>query len=186
MTYVHKTFDDLNGAEWARKPVEVLASKGIINGSGANTYSPAAGITRADYLVLLVKTLGLTADFNENFDDVQPGLYYYEAVGVAKKIGIAAGGGNSLFSPEETISRQDMMVLTSRALEICKGVPAAGDTAVLDRFSDRADIAAYGVESLASLIRAGLISGDMDKLRPRVQSTRAEAVVFLYRVYKQD
>jgi hypothetical protein len=119
VAYVEKTFGDLGGVEWARESIEALAAKGIINGTGENTYSPAARITRADYLVLLVRTLGLTADFSDNFDDVKPGAYYYEAVGIAKKLGIAAGSGNNRFNPLEAISRQDMMVLTARALSSC-------------------------------------------------------------------
>jgi len=158
-----------------------MASKGIINGTGADTYSPAANITRADYLVLLIKTLGLTADFNGNFDDVQPGAYYYEAVGIAKKLGIAAGSGNNRFNPKENISRQDMMVLTARALEKYKGFKAAGDSTVLAKFSDKGDIAGYAVNSLTTLVKEGLIAGSGNKLNPHAYTTRAEAAVFLYR-----
>jgi len=61
--------------------------------------------------------LGLTVSFEGNFEDVKPGAYYYEAIGVAKKLGIATGSGNNQFKPQESISRQDMMVLTARALE---------------------------------------------------------------------
>lgn len=185
VAYVHKTFGDLGSVEWARKPIEVMASKGIINGASKDTFSPAASITRADYLILLVKTLGLKADFDGNFDDVQPGVYYYEAVGIARELGIAAGSGNKRFNPQENISRQDMMVLTARALEKFKELKAAGDTTVLDKFSDRGDIAGYAAESLATLVEEGLISGDRDKLNPRAQTTRAEAATFLYRIYNR-
>ncbi|MFZ7101758.1 MAG: S-layer homology domain-containing protein [Peptococcaceae bacterium] len=61
IVFVHKTFDDLDSAVWAKKPIEVMASKGIISGTGKAAFSPAVNITRADYLVLLIKTLGLTA-----------------------------------------------------------------------------------------------------------------------------
>ncbi|MCG9967459.1 S-layer homology domain-containing protein [Pelotomaculum terephthalicicum JT] len=185
VAYVHKTFSDLGGVEWARKPIEVMASKGIISGTSKNTFSPAANITRADYLVLLVKTLGLTAKFDSNFDDVEPGTYYYEAVGIAKKLGIAAGSGNNRFNPKENISRQDMMVLTARALEKYKGLKAAGDTAVLDKFSDKGDIAEYAIGSAATLVKEGLIAGSGDKLNPQAPTTRAEAAVFLYRIYNK-
>ena len=118
------------------------------SGTGANSFSPAANITRADYLVLLIKTLGLTAEFDGNFDDVEPGAYYYEALGIAKKLGIAAGSGNKRFNSRENISRQDMMVLTARALEKYKGLKAAGGSAVLDKYSDKGDIAGYAANSL--------------------------------------
>ncbi len=184
IVFVQKTFSDIAGYGWAKNQIEVLASKGIINGTSNDTFSPAANITRADYLVLLVKTLGLTAEFDSNFNDVEPGTYYYEAAGIAKKLGLAAGSGNNRFNPKENISRQDMMVLTARVLEKYKGLKVAGDSAVLDKFSDKRDIAGYAVDSLATLVKEGLISGSGDKLNPRAQTTRAESAVFLYRIYK--
>jgi hypothetical protein len=183
VAYVHKTFGDLGTVEWARKPIEVMASKGIISGTSATTYSPAANITRADYLVLLIKTLGLTADFEDNFDDVQPGAYYYEAVGIAKKLGITGGIGNNRFNPQDPISRQDMMVMTARALEHFKGLKLTTDLTVLDHFSDKDDVAGYATGSLATLVKEGLIAGSGERLNPRAQTTRAEAAVFLYRIY---
>lgn|GEM_PF-5292013 len=185
VAYVTASFKDLDGVEWGRKPIEVMASKGIINGTGQNAFSPSAYISRADYLVLLIKTLGLTAGFEGNFDDVQPGIYYYQAIGIAKKLGIATGSGNNRYNPRDNISRQDMMVLTARALERFKGLKVTGDTADLDKFSDKGDIAGYAVRDLATLVREGLIAGSNDKLNPRLQTTRAEAAVFLYQIYNK-
>lgn len=89
------------------------------------------------------------------------------------------------FNPKENISRQDMMVLTARALEEFKGLKASSDNAILDKFSDKGDVAGYAVESLTTLVKEGLISGSGDKLNPRAQTTRAEAAVFLYRIYNK-
>jgi hypothetical protein len=183
--YVHKSFADLGSIEWARKAIEVLASKGIINGTGENAYSPSLNVTRADYLLLLIRTLGLWAETEDNFDDVKPGAYYYEAVGIAKKLGITTGVGNNRFNPKENISRQDMMVLTARVLEKFKGLKAGGNTVILDKFKDREDIAGYAAESLATLVSKSLILGSGDKLNPLGRTTRAEAAVFLYRLYNQ-
>lgn len=182
---VYKTFSDLGSVEWARKPIEILASKGIINGTGVDTYSPAANISRADYLVLLIKTLGLTADFDSNFDDVGRDTYYYEAIGIAKKLGIAIGIGNNRFNPNENISRQDMMVMTFRTLVKFKELKATSDTGMLDKFSDRGEVAGYAIESLATLVKEGLICGSGNMLNPRIPTTRAEAAVFLYRIYNK-
>jgi len=183
IVYVHKTFSDLCSAEWARKPVEVMASKGIINGTGNDTFSPAASITRADYLVLLVKTLGLAAEFDSNFDDVDKSAYYYDAIGIAKKLGIVAGSGNNRFNPRESISRQDMMVMTARALERFKGLKVLDTNGVPEKFADKEDIAEYAVNSMSALITEGLIAGTGNKLNPCAYATRAEAAVFLYNIY---
>jgi hypothetical protein len=48
-----------------------MASKGIINGTGKDSCSPATCITRADYMVIADQEPGLTADFKENFADVK-------------------------------------------------------------------------------------------------------------------
>ena len=116
IAYVEKTFGDITTSP-AKKQIEVLASKGIINGTSAQTFSPKKAISRADYLVLLLKALDLNADFDKNFSDVKPSDYYYQAVGTAKKLGIALGNGNNNFNPKAAISRNEMLVLAARALK---------------------------------------------------------------------
>ncbi|MEN6315605.1 MAG: S-layer homology domain-containing protein [Clostridiaceae bacterium] len=185
VAYVQKTFSDMSGFSWAENQIEVLASKGIINGTSKDTFSPAAGITRADYLVLLVKTLGLTASFDSNFSDVEKGTYYYEAAGIAKKLGITNGTGNSGFSPEEYITRQDMMTLAARTLERFRDFELKAPAAVLDKFKDRSDIAGYAVDCVAALANEKLITGQEGGLNPLFRATRAEAAVFLYRIYNR-
>jgi len=185
IAYVHKTFSDLDSVPWAKKPIEVMASKGIITGMGGDTYSPSLNITRADYLLLVVRILGLWAEVEDNFDDVKPGDYYYESVGIAKKLGITDGDGNNRFNPKESISRQDMMVLTARALKKFRELKLSDDTGVLDPFTDRGDIAGYAVRSAAALVKKGFITGSGNsRLNPRGCMTRAEAAVLLYRIYK--
>jgi len=48
IAYVTKTFDDLGTAAWARKSIEVLASKGIVAGISEREYAPKSKITRGD------------------------------------------------------------------------------------------------------------------------------------------
>ncbi|MGI6225981.1 MAG: S-layer homology domain-containing protein [Peptococcales bacterium] len=180
--YVHKTFSDLGSVEWARKAIEVMASKGIINGTGINIYSPTVKIIKADFLVLLTKTLGLTAEFKDNFVDVAPDVYYYEAVGIARKLGIVTSE-NNLFNYEESISRQDMALLTVKALENLGKLNTEVDTSVLEKFKDKREIADYALESMAKLVKEGLLAGSENKLYPRTPATRAEVAAFLYRIY---
>lgn len=181
VVYVHKTFDDLSGAGWARQAVELLASKGIVNGIGDGLYAPEKPIARADMVLLLVRTLGLTAGPGANFSDIPHGAYYEEAVGIAKQLGIVQGSGENRFNPEAPITRQDMMVMAARALKL----QAAEDVAVLERYLDKADIADYAAACLAALIQKGLVVGSSGgRLEPRSPATRAEVAVFLHRIYK--
>jgi lactocepin len=134
-------------------------------------------------LILLTKTLGLESDVTENFSDVLPGQYYYEAIGIGKKLGIATGTGNNVFKPKDSISRQDMFVMTEKALKIKGRIEPTGNLASLEAFSDNAAVSNYAKGSITNLLSEGLVSGFAGKINPRANTTRAEAAVFLYRIY---
>lgn len=185
VAYLHKSFSDLGSAEWAKEAIESMASKGIADGTDEDTFSPNESIIRADYIVWLVKTLGLTAVFDGNFDDVKPDDSYYEAVGVARKLELILDAGDNLFHPTDKISRQEMMMLAARALMMYQGLKAAEDNTLLDKFSDRGEIAYYATGSLATLVGEGLSASSGNKLKPRSYATRAEAAVFLYSIYNK-
>ncbi len=185
VSYVKKSFNDIEKYYWAQKEIEVLASKGIINGTTINSFFPGKDVTRADYLVLLVRTLGFEAEFNKNFRDIKEKKYYYETVGIARTLGIAKGSGDNKFSPDSYISRQDMMVLTERAL-IIKGIINRDNvSSELNIFSDKILAAPYARESIATLVKEKLIQGTGKRLEPLENTTRAEAAVFLYRIYNK-
>jgi hypothetical protein len=185
VVFAPKTFSDIASYPWAQHEIEVLATKGIINGTSEerNTFTPGANISRADYILLLVKTLGLQAEVKDNFADVRPGDYYYEAVGIAKALGITNGDGKGNFNPRAEITRQDMFTLTARALAVVGYELDAAPGAVLDSFTDKDQIASYAQAPIAALVADGLVRGSGGKLNPQDSTTRAEAAVFLYRLY---
>ncbi|UQZ36154.1 cellulosome anchor protein [Paenibacillus sp. PK3_47] len=185
VSYVFKTFNDAAVFRWAQKPIEVLASKGIINGVSDTAFAPQANITRADFLVILVRTLGLTADFSGNFSDVSPSAYYYEALGIARQLGIATGTGNGGFNPAEPVSRQDLMVLSRRALQINGTAVTEGNAADLRKYSDWAELSAYAAEDVAAMVKEGLVSGSGTALSPKAYANRAEAAVIMYRIFNK-
>lgn len=181
VTFAEKRFNDLENAEWARKSIEALAAKEIIKTDG-DVFRPSENITRADFLYALVRALSLNAKVNGNFDDVSRDAYYYNEIATAKELGITLGTGNNKFSPDLDITRQEMMTLTARTLELL-GKLEQKDLSVLNRFSDKDEIAPWAVESAAALVNEGLIVGSNDKIMPAENATRAEAVEFLYRLY---
>ncbi|UWV47856.1 S-layer homology domain-containing protein [Acetivibrio thermocellus] len=183
VSYVYKTFADIGSYAWAKKQIEVLASKGVINGTSDTTFTPQADITRADFMILLVKALGLTAEVTSNFDDVSEKDYYYEYVGIAKELGITTGVGNNKFNPKAKITRQDMMVLTTNALRIAGKISSTGTRADVERFSDKDQIASYAVEGVATLVKEGIVVGSGDIINPRGNASRAELAAIIYKIY---
>jgi hypothetical protein len=185
VAYVTRTFDDLGSVDWAKKTIEVLASKGVLKGASEKEYAPQTIITRADFLYFLVKTLSLDAKVDGNFGDVSTEIYYYREIAIAKKLAITDGTGNNKFNPDAKITRQDMIVLTERALRLLQKLKEQGDISDLDKFADKSLIATYAVNSIGTVVKEGLVVGDRDMLNPLGNATRAEAAVFLYRIYNK-
>ncbi|NQX62687.1 S-layer homology domain-containing protein [Paenibacillus qinlingensis] len=183
VTYEETTYDDIQSVHWAKKQIEVLASKGVINGTTESTFTPSANITRADFLKLLVETLGLSAEVEGNFDDVQPSDYYYEEARLARQLGISAGVGNNKLNPQDFISRQDMMVMVERAIRIAGNNRTVTSAVDMNKFTDFMNIASYAKDSIRTLIQQGLVEGDGQNLHPTGNTTRAEAAVLLYKLY---
>ncbi|GGG22704.1 endo-1,4-beta-xylanase [Paenibacillus abyssi] len=179
---VFKTFDDLQSYDWAKAAIETMASRGVIQGSSDSEFAPSGTIKRADFLLLLVRALELQSEGGTAFSDVSQADYYYDAVRIAKQLGITQGTGGDRFSPTAPITRQEMMVLTVHALEAAgHGIEAQG---TLDDFSDAPEVAAYALESAAALISAGIVNGINGQIEPGGQLTRAQASVILHRVWK--
>ncbi|NBD26654.1 S-layer homology domain-containing protein [Paenibacillus glycinis] len=182
VVFVQKTFDDLGGVAWAKSAIEAMASKGIINGVSATEYRPESSVSRADFALLLVRTMGLQGAKGEAFADVAPDAYYAEAVAVLRGLGIATGTGDNQFRPDDAISRQDMMVLIAKALASAnKAVPAPAEP--LSGFADAGSVADYARDSVAALIHTGLVNGSNQNIHPKAWTTRAETAVLMYRLY---
>lgn len=185
-TYTYKRFKDLADYGWAKKPIEVLASKGIITGTSSEYFSPGDKIRRADYLILLLKTLGITVEFENNFSDAHKGDYYYDALGMAKELKVASGINFNQFRPLDYISRQDMIVLAVRALASDKKLTEfSSDREILNRYFDRGSIDPYAYESMEIMVSEGIVRGYENMLNPQKAASRAEAAVFLYKIHNK-
>ncbi|MFH5183785.1 S-layer homology domain-containing protein [Paenibacillus sp. TAB 01] len=181
-----KNFTDVAiNDSWAQEAIEFLASKGIIQGTSDTTFDPGKNITRADFITLLVRALDMKAEFSSNFDDVSSSDYYYQALGIAKQLGIASGVGDNLFNPKQEISRQDMMVLCARALQLSEKLKLTGNSSDLASYSDKGSVASYAEEGVASMVHEGIIEGNGAGLNPIGNATRAETAVIIFRILKK-
>lgn len=176
-------FLDMDDYWWAMDAVDSLAAQGIIRGRSETEFDPDSYITRADNTVLLLRVLGKTASFTQNFDDVYPGKYYYNEIGMAKALGIAAGYGNNLFDPDGLIKRQDMAALAYRVLHNENVLTAIPNTASLNKFTDKDEIDFYARDAMAACVNAGLMSGYGDNtVNPKGNASRVEVALFMYRI----
>ncbi|WP_187273950.1 exo-alpha-sialidase [Paenibacillus sp. N3.4] len=170
---------------WARNAINKLAGMGVIQGTSDHTFSPEKNISRADIMTMIVRALNLKSTFDSNFEDVTKDDYYYETIGVAKALGIVNGMDGNKFSPTEEISRQDLMVLVYRALKSQGKLQAVGTVDDLKSFEDMSNISDYAVDSVAALVKAGIIEGSDNMINPKGKATRAEVAMIVYRILNQ-
>lgn len=173
-------FDDIDDYEWAIAAIEALASKDIVNGTGERIFSPGAAVTRADFTVLLMRALGLKGTDGEAFDDVASDAYYTGSIAAARSLGVVQGDEGNQFHPQASITREDMMVLTDRALRASGHLTTTGDRTALADFDDVASISDYAVDSVATLVKIGLVHGYDNGVFPQETTNRAQAAVLMY------
>ncbi|MBR5272345.1 MAG: S-layer homology domain-containing protein, partial [Clostridia bacterium] len=135
-------------------------------------------ITRADFTTLIVRAFKFEADI-ATFRDVDSSKYYAAPIGIAKTLGIVGGINATDFAPNAQITRQDMMVIIYRALNVA-GVEI--NKTQSPTFSDMNSVASYAKDAVEALTGAGLIAGSNGKINPKANTTRAEVAVVLDRI----
>ncbi|MDF2531690.1 MAG: hypothetical protein K0Q65_1271, partial [Clostridia bacterium] len=178
-------FSDVAGDNWAKKEIEAMASKGIINGN-LGKYLPNNNITRVEFVKLITTALGIV-DKNAKTDlkDIKKDAWYYKYVASAVKAGIISGNGT--FAPNEVISRQDMAMMLANAMTKVKGeVSISSDSSYISSFVDKDSIADYAVEGVATAVKYKLLGGKPgNKVDPLGKVSRAEAATVIYRLFNK-
>ncbi|MCD1258977.1 fibronectin type III domain-containing protein [Paenibacillus athensensis] len=183
-------FEDVQG-HWAQAAVNDMGSRMILSGVDDRNFLPENPITRAEFAAMLVRALGLKPDASgASFTDVNAASWYAGFVGTAVEYGLIDGFEDGLFHPEATITREQAMVMTSRALRLTDGavsqLDAAQVQAVIAGFSDGGNTGAWAAGSIAQLVQRGLIvGGASNELAPKEQITRAQAAVIVQRLLQQ-
>jgi len=184
-------FSDVNAKNhsWASDSVDFLYYEGTAQGSNGK-YNPAANITRRDFMLMLYRAF-LAEDYgtytvNTNFPDVVKGAdayskEIYQAVGVAKYLGIAQGTNNK-FNPTAYITRQEAMVLIYRTLETINKDLRTDSGVRVTSMKDYAQISSWATTAISNLVKHGVIKGTNDYIKPAANITRAEMAAILHRV----
>lgn len=178
-------FTDLGNVKWAQEAIEFLAEQGVIKGTSSTTFSPTANIKRGDFLLLLMRMIQPSDVKNgQEFADVPQGSYYHDAIVQARALGITNGIGDNRFGPERNISREEMITLTAQALQKTGYVAVTSERADLNLFADGSQVSGWAKDGMSAMVQQGFIVGSDNRLTPKSNTNRAEAAVFLYRIYQ--
>lgn len=171
---------------WAKDYVSELYFQGVLqgsdNGQGQMIYRPDASMTRQEFVVALIRYLGVDVssykDAEMPFDDAgKIADWAMDAFRTAYRLGYVSGSqqGDKLYAaPTSTISRQEAMTILARTQN------ASSDTDALDQFSDQAKVADWARPYLTAMVEKGVINGSNGQLNPTGNVTRAEVAKMLY------
>ena len=173
-------FVDVNAADWFCEAVRYVYARGMMSGTGANTFSPGGTTTRAMIVTILHRLEGTPAAAGSAFTDVPAGQYYAQAVGWASSVGVVNGYGDGTFQPDAPITREQMAAILCRYAQY-KGVDVSR-RADLTRFPDSAKVSPYAAEPMGWAVESGLITGMDGQLAPGGSATRAQVATILMRL----
>ena len=172
-------FIDVPAGSYYEDAVIWAVDKGITTGTSATTFNPNGICTRAQAVTFLWRAAGSPAAKSAvmPFADVKAGSYYYDAVLWAVENGITKGSSETMFSPDATCSRAQIVTFLWRA----GGSPAvSGNSAFTDVAADAYYAAAVTwaeKNGVTGGIGGGLFGSDNN-------CTRAQIVTFIYRSVK--
>lgn len=175
-------FTDIDNVLWAKEAINELYKKGIIKGKTESTFDPTAEVNRSEFITMLVRAFELKSKGTQaSFADVEEGQWYTEAIKTSLSLGIVNGIGNGLFGVEENISRQDMMVMIYRIIELL-GIELE-EIRDIQNIKDMNDVSDYAKEAIVYMYNTGVISGvGEDRIAPNALAQRAEAAKIIYKI----
>ena len=168
------TFTDVKAEDWFASPVTALAMKGIVSGYSDGSFGPSDSVSRAMAVTMLWRAAGSpVVNFALDFSDVAEGQWYTEAVRWAASLEITKGVGNGKFGTVTPVTRQDLAVMIVKANEAALKKELKSD-AEAPAFPDNDQIASYAAESVYTLQKAGIVSGNSaGEFQPTGTASRA-------------
>ena len=169
-------FVDVPEGSYYEEAVNWAVEKGITTGTDATHFSPDGICTRAQAVTFLWRAAGSPAAKSAvmPFTDVKAGSYYYDAVLWAVENGITKGTSDTMFSPDATCSRAQIVTFLWRSQKS----PAAGTA---NPFTD-VKASAYYADAVLWAVKEDVTKGTTNTtFSPDANCTRAQIVTFIWR-----
>lgn len=171
---------------WATEELQEAVNEGIISGYG-DTLEPQKEVTRAEFIVMLMRTLDLDSDGAQEeeesesienlFNDMNSSDWYAEEVKMAYQRKFINGMGEKSFKPNENMNREQMAAILAKLVTDSNTNDAA--------FKDSQSISSWAGQSVNVVYNAGILKGYLDgSFKPKASVTREMAAITLLRIQK--
>ena len=175
-----KSFNDLANYSWAKEAIEVLASKGVVNGKAEGVFAPADNITREEFAKILTLAYGLdTVKAECDFSDMDKDRWSYKYVAAMYEMGAISGYPDGTFKPDSFVTREEMAVMLCRVLLKLSKIEI--DYAQSSSYNDYEEVSEFAQNSVRTLSNHKILSGDDNGcFNPKKGATRAEVCKMIY------
>ncbi len=174
-------FTDVKPGAWYYTAVDYAVGEKLFNGTSATTFSPNGAMTRGMFVTVLGNKAKIDpAQYTESsFSDVKAGAWYAPHVEWAAQNGIVNGTGGGKFSPDKSVTREQMAVILYNYAKFtnCDLTVRAG---LLEQFPDGNKVSNYAKYPMEWAITHGIINGSGGKLDPSGTATRAQVAQIFY------
>lgn len=109
-------FPDVKEGEWYVKYVIDAADLGIINGYPGGNFKPAQTVNTAEFLKMLSKTFDLPENLEQDFADVDSGVWYAPYVGNVPVLDLFPNRDPSFLEPEKEMTRGEVAIALYRVM----------------------------------------------------------------------
>ena len=182
ITPEHHSFSDVPTNTWYSDAVQYVFERGLMVGVSETAFNPNASTTRGQLVTILYRMEGSPSINSINrFSDVLENQWYSDAIKWATVNGIIGGYGNGKFGPEDSITREQLIVVLYRYLNL-KNIDTSRSTD-MSVFSDYQQISEYAYSAMQWAVAEGLVCGtSASTVTPVGNSTRAQLAVILQRL----
>ena len=182
---IQTVFSDLPTGHWADDSIMAIYDAGITTGCSQNPlrFCPGDNVTREQMAAFITRALDqVPADgycgTTNPFSDVAHDRWSCKYIKRLAELGISSGYGDGRFGPNDFVTREQMAVFLTRALDMA---PEDGYCRVANPFTDVA-YDRWSCKNIKRLAELGITTGYGDgRFGPEAYVTREQMAVFLTR-----
>ena len=176
-------YKDVSTGDWFYPAVEYMSGKKYMTGYSDTEFGPNDTLSRAMFVTVLYRVSGEKVNASATkFTDVPQNIWYTEAVAWAVENGIANGTGDTTFSPNSPVTRQEMATFMKRYID-SKGI-ALSKRPAADPPVDMSASSFWAKDAVEAAYQYGLLYATYSKLNPMEKATRTDAVVAFYNLLR--
>jgi len=102
--------------------LEFAMDEGIIGGYPDGTIVPYGGVTRAEFITMIVRYMGYETDEYATFDDVPKTFWASKEIATGVKYGLINGMGDNIFAPQSNVKVEHAAKILTALKEFTKDV----------------------------------------------------------------